>query len=47
MLVIFMLHSMNKMDIIIRPERPEDNQKIRHINIKAFDTEAESNLIDA
>ena len=42
-----LLHSMNKMDIIIRPERPEDNQKIRHINIKAFDTEAESNLIDA
>jgi len=38
---------MNKIDIIIRLERPEDNKKIRHINSKAFDTEAESNLIDA
>jgi len=35
------------MTIKIRPELPEDFQKVRHINIEAFDTEAEANLIEA
>lgn len=34
-------------NMIIRAERPEDIQKIRHINTEAFDTEVEANLIEA
>ena len=33
--------------MIIRLEKPEDQIGIRHINTEAFDTDAESNLIDA
>lgn len=33
--------------MIIRPEVPEDIPKIREINIEAFDTEAEADLVDA
>ena len=32
--------------MIIRAERPEDVQEIRHINIEAFDTESEANLVE-
>ena len=32
--------------MIIRAERPEDVQEIRDINIEAFDTEAEANLVE-
>ncbi len=35
------------MDPIIRPEKPEDQQKVRQLNIEAFETEAEANLVDA
>jgi putative acetyltransferase len=34
------------MNIIIRPECPNDYPKIRQSNIEAFDTEAEANLVD-
>jgi putative acetyltransferase len=33
--------------MLIRNEMPEDTQKIRQINIKAFDTDAEADLVDA
>ena len=33
--------------MIIRAERPKDIQEIRHINVEAFDTEAEANLVEA
>ena len=33
--------------IIIRPEVPEDHQKIRTINLSAFETDVEANLIEA
>ena len=33
--------------MIIRPERPEDHGGIRAINMKAFETEAEANLVGA
>ncbi len=33
--------------MIIRPERIEDIQKIRSINLEAFDTEAEADLVEA
>lgn len=33
--------------MIIRSEKPEDIQEIRNINIAAFDTEFEANLVDA
>ena len=31
----------------IRPEESEDRKGIRHVNIKAFETDAEANIIDA
>jgi len=31
----------------IRSEKPDDRNEIRHINIEAFDTDAEADLIDA
>ena len=31
----------------VRPEKPDDRNEIRHINIEAFDTDAEADLIDA
>ena len=33
--------------MIIRPEKPEDHEGIRDINMKAFETEAEANLVEA
>jgi predicted N-acetyltransferase YhbS len=31
---------------VIRPERPEDASGIRNVNLKAFDTPLEANLVD-
>ena len=36
----------NSMYVIIRPERRQDKQRIRQINVEAFGSEAESNLIE-
>jgi putative acetyltransferase len=33
--------------MLIRKEKPEDIQRIRQINIKAFDTDGEADLVDA
>ena len=31
---------------VVRPEHPEDVETVRHVNVMAFGTEAEADLVD-